>query len=62
MVEVPVGVDEVCDGISAEFRLWHKADIDFALTMSAIGGKADIRERALVSANDPKRTFERLPL
>ena len=38
--------------IRRDVRYWHKADIRFALHMSAFGGKADIalaRRRCLIS-------------
>ena len=38
-------------------RYWHLADIDSALHMSALGGKADMTFALHMSAFDPKRTL-----
>jgi len=42
---------------SGYVRLWHKADIPPALTNVRYGVKRTWGERAVMSANDPKRTF-----
>ena len=42
--------------IRLDVRFWHLADVDAALRMSALRGKADIATRLQMSANDPKQT------